>query len=807
MIPILYDNKETSFSSLGLGVLKDATSAIVTEERNGVFELELKYSVDGKLFNELKNDRYIKVDANPNSKDQLFRIIRVDKPIKGEVTVYAEHVSYLSRDVALNPVVSYNGNAGSALNTWLDNLIDATTFSVFSDILTVKSGTWNIEDYQNARNVLGGKQGSILQNYGGEYQFDNYHIMLWNQRGKNRGVPIVYGKNIIDLNQEEEINSTYTSIYPYRVYEDENGNKIRITLTEKYIDGDYVNNYGHRKIKTVAFDDESITSEQALRDRATQYVQDNNIGLPKVNITVNFIDLASTLNYKDRAVVEQIDLCDTLPIIYDKIGIETKAKIVKVTYDALRDRYETLEFGSIKSNLSQTITETVTQETERLDKEIEYVQISANGKNKIFRRETEPTEGMTENDLWYKPVGAGETELYRFTGTMWSLEKVSAGLLGGTLDAGSGDLDVINLNASSIVTGTLDASLVNVINLNANNIISGTIDANMINATTLSAITANLGTINAGTINGVQVNSANIAITEDIKVGKNIYLGDMTTFSELKMVRFNNSANITGGRGFAGAGIAINSDELYLGALEIYFEGGSTVQFFSQTDTQRNLNFSGHLTINVSGQTNLSNTTINGSTPWTDGNDGSGSGLSADDVDGLHAHQFLRSDTSDSTSGSLTVGGSLTTDSGLVVGSGLTINGGTIRSVPTYNYTTSLASNMHIASSGLVYRSTSASKYKGDIQPITRDFNDVLSLTPKSWWDKAELAENNGDTTGLWRHHGLIAEDLVNAGLDEMVIWYDGQPEGIQYERLAVYLIPIVRKLTQRVEELERVIK
>jgi hypothetical protein len=111
---------------------------------------------------------------------------------------------------------------------------------------------------------------------------------------------------------------------------------------------------------------------------------------------------------------------------------------------------------------------------------------------------------------------------------------------------------------------------------------------------------------------------------------------------------------------------------------------------------------------------------------------------------------------------------------------------------------------MHIASSGLIYRSTSASKYKDDIQPITRDFNDILALEPKSWWDKAELAENNGDTTGLWRHHGLIAEDLVNAGLDELVIWYGGKLEGIQYERLAVYLIPIVKELTQRVEELER---
>jgi hypothetical protein len=55
----------------------------------------------------------------------------------------------------------------------------------------------------------------------------------------------------------------------------------------------------------------------------------------------------------------------------------------------------------------------------------------------------------------------------------------------------------------------------------------------------------------------------------------------------------------------------------------------------------------------------------------------------------------------------------------------------------------------------------------------------------------------------LWRHHGVIAEDLVDAGLDEFVSWENGEPEGVQYDRLAIYLFPIVKNLLQRIEKLE----
>lgn len=452
MIPVLYKANETDFTHLGLGVLMDTLRAEVTEERNGVFELELDYPVDGQLFNSLKNDRLIRVNASPQLSDQRFRIVHMEKKANQIMTVYAEHVSYLSQDLALNPTVNYSGTAQNALNTWSSNIVDSHPFTTFSDISHSANGRWEIEDVENARRALGGVRGSLLDSYGGEYRFDNYHIQLWQDRGKDSGVLIAYGKNLVDLEQEEEITSTYTSIYPYAIAEDENGNQgERITLPELFIDSEHVDKYARRKILVVDFSQDEVKTVQALRSRAEQYIEANNIGVPKVNIRVSFQDLAKTLDYKDLSLVEEINLCDMVDVYYEKLDIQTNAKIIKTVWNVLLDEYKELEIGEARSSLSQAVNNIVDGKVDEVDRRVNRVQIAANGKNRIFRGTDEPTQGMTVNDLWYKPVGEGETELYRWNGEIWELEKVSAGLLGGTLDAENGDVNLINVNVAKIV--------------------------------------------------------------------------------------------------------------------------------------------------------------------------------------------------------------------------------------------------------------------------------------------------------------------------------------------------------------------
>lgn len=295
---ILYKANETDFSHLGLGPLNDAISILVTEERNGIFELEMKYPVSGKLFNELKNDRLIKADAGHNLKDQRFKIIRITKPLDGIVTVYAEHVSYLTQDLALKPKVTFTGNARQALEHWKNNLVDDNPFTVWSDITTVGNINWTIDEVENARRALGGVQGSILDVYGGEYLFDNYDIRLLEKRGVKSEALIAYGRNLVDLTQEEEIANTYTSIYPYSIYTDDDGKERMVTLPEYYVDSPYVENYARRKILVVDFSDEEIKTVSALRNAANRYITNNDVGVPKVNLKIKFLDLSKTLDYK-----------------------------------------------------------------------------------------------------------------------------------------------------------------------------------------------------------------------------------------------------------------------------------------------------------------------------------------------------------------------------------------------------------------------------------------------------------------------------------------------------------------------------
>lgn len=452
---VLYKANETDFNHLGLGVLRDAISPLVTEERNGQFELVMKYPVDGSLFSEIKNDRLIKADASHSLKAQRFKIIRITKPTGGVITVYAEHVSYLSQDLALKPAVSYSGNATQALSIWQNNIVDEHPFTIFSDIQTIGSGNWKIGKVENARRALGGVTESILESYGGEYRFDNYHIGLYAQRGNDSGALIAYGKNLISLEQEEEIASTYTSVYPYATIRDENGNESVLTLPEYFLDSVHADKYARRKIKTVDFSQDEITTVEQLRERAQQYIEANEVGVPNVNLSVKFLDLSKTLDYKALALVEEINLCDQVTVYYEKLDIRQKAKVIKTVWDVSLDRYDELVIGKAKASLSQSINTTVDGKLEPVVVNLNTIRLAADGKTKIYTGVAEPIASNI-NDLWYKPVESGAVEMYRWDGIIWALQKTSADTLAGTVDFAT--VQAINIDANAITTGTLSGA-------------------------------------------------------------------------------------------------------------------------------------------------------------------------------------------------------------------------------------------------------------------------------------------------------------------------------------------------------------
>ena len=287
MIPILYSPTTTSFTTGGIGKLIDAGSCIVTEERNGSYELEMTYPITGHLYDEIKQRSIIFAKPSPAQSEQPFRVYRITKPLNKVVTIYAAHISY---DLSGIPVKNFTSQSVQAALTAL------TTSSVISNPFTfwsdkTNSGVMEIETPTPCRTILS----NILDVYGGEYEFDKYTVKLHSLRGFDNGVSIKYGKNLTDLEQDENCSNVYTGVLPYW------------TGNETTISGSVVNapgTYDFTRILPVDFtsDFEEQPSTTQLDNAATNYISANNIGIPEVNLTVSFVHLNQTEEYKNLGI-------------------------------------------------------------------------------------------------------------------------------------------------------------------------------------------------------------------------------------------------------------------------------------------------------------------------------------------------------------------------------------------------------------------------------------------------------------------------------------------------------------------------
>lgn len=356
MIPILFAGDKTTFDNYGLGALSDCASCRVVEERNGVYELEMEYPVDGIHYEDISHSRIILAKPSEDTTPQAFRIYKISKPLNGIVTINAEHISY-----QLNFIPTGGATASTcqnALNGLKNNAYESCPFSFWTN--NTNSGTYKQDLPASIRSRLGGVQGSILDVYGGEYEWDNFTVKLWLSRGSDNGVTLRYGKNIIDIKQEENIENTVTGVCPYWANE-----STKVTLPEHVLHASTASMYPFQRTMVLdcSSDFESQPTESELRQFAQNYMVKNNIGYPSVNISVSFVALWQTEEYKDIAPLEKVKLCDSVHIYYEKLGISGVAKVIKTTYDVLAERYESIELGDAKSTLGDTIRGEIQDET------------------------------------------------------------------------------------------------------------------------------------------------------------------------------------------------------------------------------------------------------------------------------------------------------------------------------------------------------------------------------------------------------------------------------------------------------------
>lgn len=360
MIKILDDTKILSQlvndTSNGIGQFQPL-SAIVTEELNGIYEAEITMLDTDKHYQDLHVDGILEIQVKEESNDsnQLFRIYYISKPINGVITIRCCHILYDLNKVAVRPF-----SATGAVNTkngMLNNIIGSYPFTMTTDI-TNNTSYFSLDVPRSFRECLGGYEGSILDVFRPEYEWNNLNVGMLAHRGTDNGVRIAYGKNLTDINQEENIENVYTAVLGYA--------KKTINDVETTVVGNVYTKVQatYPRVLIVDFSQDYYDSDptvEGLTQKAQDYATNNDIEVPNVNITVSFVPLYQTEEYKNIAPLERVSLGDTVHVFFEKLGIETSARVVKTVWNVNLKKYDSVELGSIKSSLSSVIDSSLDQ--------------------------------------------------------------------------------------------------------------------------------------------------------------------------------------------------------------------------------------------------------------------------------------------------------------------------------------------------------------------------------------------------------------------------------------------------------------
>ena len=355
MIPILYETTETTFTTNGIGRLSDAVSCTVTEVRNGEYELEMEYPITGIHYSDIELTRLILAIPADGKNAQPFEIYDITRPLNGIVTIYARHISYRLNKITVGAFTA--ATCAAAMNGLKTNSIGTNPFDFWTD--KVVSATFTVDTPSQIRGLLGGQEGSILDVFGkADYEFDRFLVKLHQNRGTDSGVTLRYGKNITALTNEADTSSVYTGIVPYY-----HSNETLVALSSP-IYGEHRADYPYDMVIPVDLTDrfgDSVPTQAQLRTAGQNYLANSEGWKINTNIKVSFVNLADTEEYKDIAGLQRVNLCDTVTVYHEALGVNATAQVVKTVYNVLLERYDSIELGAVSATLGQAITESITE--------------------------------------------------------------------------------------------------------------------------------------------------------------------------------------------------------------------------------------------------------------------------------------------------------------------------------------------------------------------------------------------------------------------------------------------------------------
>lgn len=522
MIPILYAGNEKNFLNNGLGRLSDAISCKVTEERNGIFELEMTYPITGIHYKDISLARIILAKTEEGGSNQAFIIYSITRPLNGIVTIKANHISYLLNGFVVMPFDAVSlADAMSKINQY--SAVE-TPFTFYTDVSS--SVHFSFDTPRSIRSLLGGEQGSLLDTYGGyDYRFDNFQVSLLADRGNDNGVVLRYGKNLTELKNLDNTTNVYTGIVPYWKKETE-----EVYLPEKVVLSEHASDYPYKIIKTVDFSQEfeNEPSQAQLRAKAVSYLANNKGWILKNNIDISFVALWQSEEYKDIAALERVRMCDTVRVVYSKLGVDIKARVIKTVYNVLLDRYDSISLGDATYNLSQAIQDSIMEP---------QIQKTQSFTRDAVARATKLIQGGLGGHVVFNTNGDGEPQeiLIMDTDDIATAVNVIRMNLNGIGFSHNG------YNGPFETAWTIDGSFV------ANFITSGALNAALITVGILKdAQNKNYWNMATGDFKlsaGAQIGNSNIASTQDVSSGDSATLSAANSAADNKISAYNTNLN------------------------------------------------------------------------------------------------------------------------------------------------------------------------------------------------------------------------------------------------------------------------
>ena len=346
MIPILFEKDETAFISNGIARLRDCISAVVSEERNGIYELDFTYPVTGANYEKIICGRIVGVTHDESGDIQPFEIVGQARPINGIVSFHCVHISYRQSQMV---VVANSVTSLSQAFQLFSIASPSNPFTYEADFTA--TGYMSASDGvpRTVRQFLGGVRGSVLDTYGGEFEWDKWRVILHQNRGELKDFAIRYGVNLLNYNDETSYQGTFTSCLAFWKNDAEivtvtatlnengyNGNDIRVPLdlSDKF---------------------ESKPTETQLQNEALFYMQRNHTNLPAQNIKVDFVRLSEMGEFSEFQDLLKCNLCDTVKVIFPMYNVTGDFKIVKTVWDVLGGTYKEMELGTLSTTLSEAL--------------------------------------------------------------------------------------------------------------------------------------------------------------------------------------------------------------------------------------------------------------------------------------------------------------------------------------------------------------------------------------------------------------------------------------------------------------------